>query len=220
MENASKALLISGGILFALLTLSLVAVMVNNINKMETAKDEAQEIEQLTKFNRQYEVFNKQKLYGTEIITAVNKVVENNSMALNDDDPWYINVEIETGTDEFENTVWRVNNRDRYSEKKQLTGSAIPSNIKNLASFGSIKGQIQLIPEGEEAQNRIKMNETMINFFSTSTEDLKITDEEYTYYIDSALKTFKTRIFSGTVKYNNEGRICKIEFELQPIKGE
>lgn len=214
MENASKALLITGGILFALLTLSLVAVMVNNINTMESAKDESQALEQLSKFNAQYEVFNKQKLYGTEVITAVNKAVENNRMAQNKTDPWYINVIIITGTEKFENTVWMVNNRDRDNDRKQLKGNAIPDTIKS--SVVDIKEKIQLISPGVDTQSKIEMNKEMIDFFKGSTEDFKMKDGDKTYYIYSALKTFKTRIFEGVVKYNNEGRIKEITFTIQP----
>ena len=39
MDNATKAILISGGILLALVTLSLMVAMFGNIQRMEEAKD-------------------------------------------------------------------------------------------------------------------------------------------------------------------------------------
>jgi len=50
-----------------------------NINKMASAQNDKQAAEQLAAFNSGYEAYNKQYLKGTDIITVVNKAVEDNS---------------------------------------------------------------------------------------------------------------------------------------------
>lgn len=69
MENASKALLITGGILIAILILSVLVVTINIINSNQKAQEKALATEQLVKFNQKYEAYNKKALYGTDIIT-------------------------------------------------------------------------------------------------------------------------------------------------------
>lgn len=69
MENASKALLIAGGILIAILILSVLVVTINIINSNQKAQEKALATEQLVKFNQKYEAYNKKALYGTDIIT-------------------------------------------------------------------------------------------------------------------------------------------------------
>ena len=51
MENAAKALLIAGGILLALMTLSLVVYMSTATTRMAEAQDEKKAAEELAAFN-------------------------------------------------------------------------------------------------------------------------------------------------------------------------
>lgn len=78
MENAAKALIIAGGILFAIMILSLVVYMSTTTTRMVEAQEEKKEIEELTAFNKEYEAYNKRLMYGTEVITVYNKAEEYN----------------------------------------------------------------------------------------------------------------------------------------------
>lgn len=69
MENASKALLIAGGVLIAILILSVLVVTINIINSNQKTREEALATEQLVEFNQKYEAYNKKALYGIDIIT-------------------------------------------------------------------------------------------------------------------------------------------------------
>lgn len=72
MENASKALLIAGGVLIAILIVSVLVVTINIINSNQKAKEQALVTEQLVEFNQKYEAYNKKALRGTDIITLKN----------------------------------------------------------------------------------------------------------------------------------------------------
>ena len=78
MDNAAKALLIAGGILLALLTISLFVYMQQNLTTIKSAQDDKTAAEQLAKFNAEYEAFNKKYMYGADVITLLNKINENN----------------------------------------------------------------------------------------------------------------------------------------------
>lgn len=78
MENASKALLITGAILIAMLTTSLLVYLSNNIKSLGNSEEEKKALEQLVEFNRGYEAYNKPLLYGADVITVYNKAAENN----------------------------------------------------------------------------------------------------------------------------------------------
>ena len=78
MENASKALLIAGGVLLAVLVLSLFGLLLSNISSNQMAQEKTKQAEQLKEFNQQWEAYNKKALYGTDIITVVNKAIQNN----------------------------------------------------------------------------------------------------------------------------------------------
>lgn len=76
MENASKALLIAGGIFLALLIVSVMMYMSNSITEIGEAQENRRAAEQLAAFNAEYEAYNKKLMYGTDIITVINKAKE------------------------------------------------------------------------------------------------------------------------------------------------
>lgn len=78
MENATKAILISGGILIALLIFSLMVRMLNNIRTMEEAKDDKAMAMELQQWNSQWEAYNKQVMYGSDVLTVINKAAQLN----------------------------------------------------------------------------------------------------------------------------------------------
>lgn len=78
MENAAKALLIAGGILIAIILISMFLLMYNRIASIQKTQEQKKEMEQLSAFNAQYEVFNKKLMYGVDVRTLQNKVNENN----------------------------------------------------------------------------------------------------------------------------------------------
>ncbi len=86
MENASKALLIAGGILIALIIISMLILMFSRIANIKKNQEEQTKIEQLSAFNAQFEAYNKKLMYGVDVITLINKVVENNKKYSSNED--------------------------------------------------------------------------------------------------------------------------------------
>lgn len=78
MENASKALTIAGGILIAILIIAALMTMFGSSSGMFRAEQDKKEIEQVVAFNNQYESYNKKLLRGTDVISVINKVIDNN----------------------------------------------------------------------------------------------------------------------------------------------
>ena len=78
MENASKALLIAGGVLIALVTISLLVSSFSTINKFQMSKLSEEEQERLIAFNEQYTKYAGQYVYATDVITVTNMSLNNN----------------------------------------------------------------------------------------------------------------------------------------------
>lgn len=105
MENATKALTMAASILIAIMVIALIYMLVNKIS--ETAEqDELQlKAEQTAKFNKEFESYEKSLMRGTEVITVINKAINNNER-YKDEQDYQIHVEltlisnIETTTDE------------------------------------------------------------------------------------------------------------------------
>ena len=79
MENASKALLMAGGILIALITIAVLVRSFTTIGIFQKAQMTEEEQAQLVEFNEQYTKYLGQHMYGTEVITVINKSINNKS---------------------------------------------------------------------------------------------------------------------------------------------
>lgn len=211
MENASKALLIAGGVLIAILIVSVLVVTLNIVNSNQRTREKALATEQLAEFNQKYESYNKKALRGTDIITLMKMAIENNNSATSDN-PYYINVVIDLGNDKIEDGSERtvILNKD----KKVISDNTerIPSSLAgtNKIELGTWKDNVTYKP-----------NDKVVKFFNTNSTDIvKETEGKdgkttivYTY---SPFTTFKNDIFKCTnVEYNNQGRIKELEFKLR-----
>lgn len=83
MENASKALTITGGILIGLLVIGALVLMFNQIGDYEKAQSKNDKNSQLAEFNNDYERYLDDKgINGTDVISLINKVMDYNKRAL------------------------------------------------------------------------------------------------------------------------------------------
>lgn len=73
MENASKALLIAGGVLMAIVIIGALVSSLTTVKSFQMSQLSEEEQEQLIAFNEQYTKYLNQYVYGTEVITLQNK---------------------------------------------------------------------------------------------------------------------------------------------------
>ena len=79
MENASKALLMAGGILIAILIIGALLLMVNRIGDYQRGQASSVKDSQLAKFNLDFErYFDDKGILGTDLISLANKVIDYN----------------------------------------------------------------------------------------------------------------------------------------------
>ena len=84
MENASKALLMAGGILIALLVIGALILMFNQIGSYGKKQDESKKGSQIAEFNKDFErYFDDKGITGADIVSLINKVVDYNIKAKN-----------------------------------------------------------------------------------------------------------------------------------------
>ena len=89
MENASKAIIMAGGILIGVVILSVLVIVFSSIGNVYDEQGASLSIEQLEKYNRQFNTFDK-SLYGSELLSLKNLFEDYNYRILQDADPKYI----------------------------------------------------------------------------------------------------------------------------------
>ena len=78
MDNASKALIMAGGMLLAMLIVALLMYAWSLFSEYQTSQDDLAEIENTAKFNEQFTQYDRNDVLGYEILSLVNKVVDYN----------------------------------------------------------------------------------------------------------------------------------------------
>lgn len=83
MENASKALLMAGGILVALMVIGALLLMINQVGNYQRSEDVNKKDKQIAEFNLDFERYADDKgIKGTDIMSLTNKIVDYNNKAL------------------------------------------------------------------------------------------------------------------------------------------
>lgn len=79
MENASKALLIAGGVLIALLVLGALMLMFSQLSSYQTAQKLYEATDDIAKYNEEYTRYTGNEIQGYELISVINKATNNNT---------------------------------------------------------------------------------------------------------------------------------------------
>lgn len=79
MENISKALLIAAGMLIVMMLLTLVIIGYNKISFYYELQHESIIVEQLDKFNKQFQNYSGKVIRGNELISLMNKIIDYNA---------------------------------------------------------------------------------------------------------------------------------------------
>lgn len=78
MENASKALVMIGGILIAVLLIALLYKSFFNVRDFQISQLSEEEQKQIAEFNSRYVRLLNEYVYGNEVITLMNKYEDDN----------------------------------------------------------------------------------------------------------------------------------------------
>lgn len=89
MENATKALLMAGGILIAILIISSFVLFFGDLNEYEQSKSDAVVQEQVVKFNNAYTSYDRNNITLNEIKSLYNKIASNNKRASDGDKDYF-----------------------------------------------------------------------------------------------------------------------------------
>ena len=89
MENASKALLMAGGILIALLIIGSLVLLFANLQDYQNKTDISSKQSQIAEFNNQFEPYNKKDLTLMELKSIYNKIISNNTTAIAEASPTF-----------------------------------------------------------------------------------------------------------------------------------
>lgn len=220
MENASKALLMAGGMLIALLVIGALLLAFNQIGDYEKGKSSMTKSSQVADFNKEFGKYSGDDVKGYDLLTLINKAIDFNSKegttketANSVDYSKKIKIVI-TNMKKFKNkygvnnsSEWLKGNSDSY--ETQNSGDTIPNGIKKftelertytLSKLSNLSSNYDSIKAGTKTVKDI-----------IGTDDSRITLEVIAQYREYS--EFKSSSFKNTdMKYNGD-QIVELDFE-------
>lgn len=213
MENASKALIIAGSVLLAVLIITALVYTFSQISSLKQVEASSEEEKILAQYNKQIESFNRSGLYGSEILSLANLIEDYNERQseLKGYEPITLKVSIKPIIDAG------YLKENEYSNCTDLTKAF--KNVENKT-----KELKQKIICGQTLDKLAGMRtDTLEDFISrynsangTKYDSIKIKAEIENYQnVNSEMQTFKNKKF-GTpeVKYDNgTGRVVSMIYK-------
>lgn len=207
MENASKALIMAGSVLIALIVISLLVVFYNNIRSLQKTELSVEQQEKAGEFNKQYEVYQRD-IYGSELLSLVNKINDYNKIEAENEG--YTKIEIYVT---FEKNV-----DSTYFSKGTYNSSTMKNKINELdKKIEELGNQTIKSKKSSSITRKVSKLATMrtadIEALGFEQSDYK--EQVATYNLHKSLLTqIKSQAFaySKTDYDNNTGRITKMYY--------
>ena len=138
MENASKALLMAGGMLLAILLVTLLVYAWGMFSEYQNAKADLAEIEDTAKFNEQLSQYDRDDVDGYTLLSLINRIIDYNERNTTDsvsEQEKYpcINLTIKMGN-ENQRKMLTYDNTIRLFTKEQYAENELSAKNRNLST--------------------------------------------------------------------------------------
>lgn len=211
MENASKALIIAGGILIGLITISVLFFMFNRISELAGITSENTQQEELLAFNKGFEAYNKKLMYGVDVITVINKAIDNNKrygIENDSQDEYYVDIALV-----LKNDLQTIVEYYAINDDKIKSESLSAKSLKKDTTYKLSHNNSKIIDVIINANSGKDDDDLSYDNAKKASNKIKLSEGGYKIIYYPAAE-FKRRTFNCTsVKYNKYGRVCLMTFE-------
>lgn len=223
MENASRALVIAGGVLLSLIIIGVVMFAYRGITSLQKEKDISLSNEQVSKINEQIEKYTKKSvIYGSEVLSICNAIEDYSRKYPRSEGYPKITAIIKIKADGKDNDIKECF-KDEYDGIQSLKNDYNEAirirdvNGKTTISNGkTIEELYNFLETGGE--NGDKLNSYFelygLNDGEYNVEEILQFLEEYEKY-KNCINTFREKRFKASVEYSNTTGIIK-KIEIQP----
>lgn len=125
MENASKALIIAGGMLIAMMIMGLLVLGYNNLRKYQKAEVEKESVSQVVEFNKKFEAYNRKTVRGYQMISLSNLTLDINNRYVDELGYKPVEIVVYMTTEKVPTTVlpWNKNNYEGIIKQADVSYS-------------------------------------------------------------------------------------------------
>lgn len=211
MENASKALIMAGSVLTAMIVISLLVALFTSLRNLQNTQLSTEQVEQATEFNKQYDVYDR-NVYGSELLSLANKIKDYNIRQAEMND--YAKIELEvTFLKDIDSTLLK---KGTYTHLELIQKI---DDIENEIKIVGNESITFITKTGVKSSRKISQLSTMrtadIEELGTEQKEYKTQVNKYNTY-KTLLTEIKAKVFkSKGFEYDkNTGRVIKMKYEL------
>lgn len=237
MENSVDALQIAGGLLIAILLITLIVFVFRSVSRMENTRRDLEVSQESAEFNKKFLAFDKSSMYGTDVISVLgmaisNNKIQNQQLMANPDGKYNKNVRYSMNIEiKVKNTVQSKVTKTAYIAQKDENGITQMVKITDASIYRGLglssnpeitQGDVilnggttyDLGPQDDEKYKKLEKLSTLDrnNIEKTSKRfgnKTVITEKD-----PIGINDFKKVIYKCTdVQYNEVGRIYYMKFE-------
>lgn len=208
MENGAKALIIAGSVLIAILVISLLVMFYGNIKELMNIQHDVDVSEQVAEFNKQYDVYYRDNLYGSDILSIANKVYDYNKRQAEEQGYARLDIEVTIRT-----KIIAYDAEIILDSKKSYNADELKQKAEYLDDNIQKYGKQKVSGKTIEALSGLRTNELKELL---GTENINNVQEKINLYLGykTALTTLKSKTFKAEkFEYDNlTGRITLMKF--------
>lgn len=213
MENASKALIIAGSVLLAVLIITALIYTFNQISSLKQVEASTEEEKILAQYNKKIDSFNRPGLYGSEILSLANLIEDYNKRQ--SDLKGYKPITLKVSITKIIDAQYLE--KTEYSDYKEMTNDfkKLEKKVQELKKCKFCGQTLDKLAgmKTEILENLIsRFNEA--NGTNFSLEDIEEAIIKY-QSVNSEMQTFKNKKFSTPeVEYDNgTGRVVSMTYK-------
>lgn len=106
MENATRAIIIAGGVLLTMMLTSLILFVFKQYQEYSTSSENEDRAKKISEFNLQYTNYDREDINGFELISLLNKVIDHNKYGEQKSDlDVFIPIEVKVNISKFDNII-------------------------------------------------------------------------------------------------------------------
>lgn len=232
MENASKALIMAGSMLMAILVIGLLILGYQQISDFEQTKSDVEDSEKMSEYMRKFEQFNRGKdnpFYGSELLSLANLQEDYNKTQGRENITGYkpikMNVVITKKISQAEYFCKTTGNfsMDKIVQSKSGMESKLDEYEKRNSKYNNKSVKYYSTKTNREIAEDFKIDipsfeldyDIPVKYFTSGNVKELIEDIEHYRTLNTEYTEFKTgkRFYCSNVKYDkNNGRIEEMTF--------
>ncbi len=223
MENASKALIMAGSVLIALMIIGLLVFMFSNLSNYQSSDTENKRESQVIEFNNQFETYARKDIRGSDMISLLNRVVDYNQRktgATSQEQYQVMNIKV-MGIQKTTSTILYADADKNLwfagSEITQDTIQGVNKKVKDLEEkyqskyITNLAKNISQVVDGADAQKVQKFLPKLIDTYGGLE---KVQNDTKIYYQYSQFKRLYFDCDTNKTQYDSKtGRIIYMEFK-------